>query len=99
MQLAQSLLFPGTGNYSGIVEGQLTAGKDGGGFTQEAAKLLLQALGCHIILAKDHHGAVALPVQTGHHVAAVDLADAGHGSGLILSDRLRQCGVLRYAVQ
>ena len=82
MQLTQTLLLPGTGDHSAVIERQFTAGQYRYFLTQKGFQLRLQTLGGHVVLADGHQGSVAVTAQTGQNMAAVDLTDAADGSSL-----------------
>ena len=99
IQLPQPLLLPAPGDHRCIIEGQIPAGQYGGGQTQKVLQLLLQTPCGNVILTQDDHGCLAVPVQTGDQVAAVDLTDAGDGGTLPLGQGIRQSLVFRYGFE
>ena len=49
-----------------------------------------------VILTEDNGRPIAVPIQGGDEMAAVDLADAGDGSSLPRCHSLEQKGIFRY---
>ena len=79
IQLAQTLLLPGTGDHCRIVKGQISAGEDGKHFPQKAFQFFLDPFGSQIVLADHHQRTAALVFEACKQVAAVDLTNAGDG--------------------
>ena len=57
-KLPQTLLFPGSGNHGGIIQGQFPSRQHGCRDAKKALQFLLKSSGSHIILTQQHHGTV-----------------------------------------
>ena len=99
VELPQALLLPGTGYHSGVIQRQFPPGQNGGRVPQKGFQLLLKPPGGHVILTQHHHRPVRLPNQSGKDMAAVDLTDAGHGSGFVVFQRGQKPGIFRHGFQ
>ena len=99
IELPQTLLLPAAGDNRCVIKGQVPAWQDGGGQPQKALQLLLGPAGSHIVLAEHHNGPGGILVQSGNHMAPIDLSDAGDGGIPVIFNSLNEGGVLRDGLQ
>ena len=99
VKLANPLLLPLPGDHGVVIQSQLSAGKGRGGVAQKGRQLILQALGAHVVLAKNHQWPSAMGTDRSQNVAAVDLSDACDRRRMVLAQLRQKLVVFRKGLQ